>query len=140
REQNALAASLGIAAAERSGGRRAEPRPAGPRRPHSGPATRIARPPEAVAAERQLAAGTARIGLAQAAWLPDLSLDRWGGVQSGSLSGLFDAPARVWSVGPSLAQTLFDGGRRAATRDMAIAQYDEQAAFYRQTVLDSLRE
>lgn len=140
REQNALAALLGIAPAELSLEQQGERLPAVPVLPQSLPAMLIARRPDVVAAERQVAAANARIGVAQTAWLPDLSLDLWGGVQSGSLSGLFDAPARVWSVGPSLAQTLFDGGRRAATRDMAIAQYDEQAAFYRQTVLDSLRE
>jgi NodT family efflux transporter outer membrane factor (OMF) lipoprotein len=114
--------------------------PAVPVLPQSLPSMLIARRPDVVAAERLVAAANARIGVAQTAWLPDIALDLWGGVQSGSFSGLFDAPARVWALGPSLAQTLFDGGQRAATKDMAIARYDEQAAFYRQTVLDSLRE
>ncbi|GGI96378.1 efflux transporter outer membrane subunit [Halopseudomonas pertucinogena] len=139
REQNALAALLGVAPvglalAEQDG------LPAIPTLPRSLPAVLIARRPDVVAAERQVAAANARIGVAQAAWLPDVTLDLWGGVQSGSFSGLFDAPARVWSLGPSLAQTIFDGGRREATRDIAVARYDEQAAFYRQTVIDGLRE
>ena len=140
REQNALAALLGIAPAELSLQQEGEQLPAVPALPQSLPAVLIARRPDVVAAERLVASANARIGVAQTAWLPDLTLDLWGGVQSGSFSGLFDAPARVWSLGPTLAQTLFDGGQRAATRDMAIARYDEQAAFYRQTVLDSLRE
>ena len=139
REQNALAALLGVApvdlaVAEQDG------LPAIPTLPRSLPAVLIARRPDVAAAERQVAAANARIGVAQAAWLPDVTLDLWGGVQSGSFSGLFDAPARVWSLGPSLAQTIFDGGRREATRDIAVARYDEQAAFYRQTVIDGVRE
>src|SRR5690606_15567974 len=131
REQNALAALLGVApvdlvVAEQDG------LPAIPTLPRSLPAVLIARRPDVVAAERQVAAANARIGVAQAAWLPDVTLDLWGGVQSGSFSRLFDAPARVWSLGPSLAQTMFDGGRREANRDIAVARYDEQAAFYRQ--------
>jgi len=139
REQNALAALLGVApvdlvVAEQDG------LPAIPTLPRSLPAVLIARRPDVVAAERQVAAANARIGVAQAAWLPDVTLDLWGGVQSGSFSRLFDAPARVWSLGPSLAQTMFDGGRREANRDIAVARYDEQAAFYRQTVIDGLRD
>ena len=139
REQNALAALLGVAPADLAVLEEGQ-LPAVPTLPRSLPAVLIARRPDVVAAERQVAAANARIGVAQTAWLPDVTLDIWGGVQSGSFSGLFDAPARVWSLGPSLAQTLFDGGRRVASRDMAVARYDEQAAFYRQTVLDSLRE
>lgn len=140
REQNALAALLGSAPAELAVEQGAAPLPAVPDLPESLPAVLIARRPDVVMAERQVAAANARIGVARTAWLPDITLDLWGGVQSGTFSGLFDAPARVWSLGPSLAQTLFDGGRRTASLDMAVARYDEQAAFYRQTVLDSLRE
>src|SRR5690606_23363986 len=89
---------------------------------------------------RQVAAANGRIGGARTAWLPDVTLDLWGGVQSGSFSGLFDAPARVWSLGPSLAEALLDGGQRSAALELAVARHEEQAAFYRQTVIDSLRE
>jgi len=138
-EENALAALLGTAPvqltlAEESG------LPAVPALPATLPSVLLARRPDVVAAERQVAAANARIGVAEAAWLPDLTLNVWGGFESDSFSGLFDSPPRVWSVGPALAQTLFDGGRRRASRDIAIASYDEQAALYRQTVLDSLRE
>lgn len=140
REQNALAALLGVAPVDLELAEQGERLPAVPALPQSMPAVLIARRPDVVAAERQVVAANARIGVAQTAWLPDVTLDLWGGVQSGSFSALFDAPARVWSLGPTLAQTLFDGGQRTANRDIALARYDEQAAFYRQTVLDSLRE
>lgn len=138
-EENALAALLGTVPAQLSLPQD-RPLPLVPALPESLPAVLVARRPDVVAAERQVAAANARIGVAQAAWLPDLTLNLWAGVQSDSFRDLIDAPARIWSVGPSLAQTLFDGGQRRATRDMAVARYDEQAALYRQTVIDSLRE
>lgn len=138
-EENALAALLGSAPAQIRVEEESQ-LPAVPALPQALPSVLIARRPDVAAAERQVAAANARIGVAQAAWLPDLTLNLWGGVESGRFSDLFDAPPRVWSVGPALAQTLFDGGQRRGSRDMAIARYDEQAAFYRQTVLDGLRE
>lgn len=104
------------------------------------PALLVARRPDVVAAERRVAAANAEIGVAIAAWLPDISLSAGRGVEGSSLSDLWEAPVQVWSLGPSLAQTLFDGGRRRASRDIASARYQEQVASYRQTVLDSLRD
>ena len=104
------------------------------------PAELIARRPDVVSAERGVAAANADIGVAITAWLPTLTLGGSAGVSGGSISDLWDTPVRVWSVGPSLAQTLFDGGRRSAARDAALARYDEQVAAYRQTVLDALTD
>ncbi|MEH6491291.1 efflux transporter outer membrane subunit [Halopseudomonas sp.] len=114
--------------------------PAVPAIPAQLPAELIARRPDVVAAERNVAAANAQIGVAITAWLPTLSLDASGGVNGQNVSDLWNAPVRFWSVGPSLALTLFDGGRRSAAEDAAVASYDEQAAAYRQTVLDSLRD
>jgi NodT family efflux transporter outer membrane factor (OMF) lipoprotein len=138
-EENALAALLGVAPSA-FGLPAGDALPALPVLPATLPSVLIARRPDVVVAERGVAAANARIGVAQTAWLPTLSLSAYGAVQDDTFSGLFDAPQRVWSVGPSLALTLFDGGRRRATRDLAEAQYDEQVANYRQTVLDSLRD
>lgn len=138
-EENALAALLGVAPSA-FGLPASDDLPALPVLPATLPSVLIARRPDVVVAERGVAAANARIGVAQTAWLPTLSLSAFGAVQDDTFSGLFDAPQRVWSVGPSLALTLFDGGRRRATRDLAEAQYDEQVANYRQTVLDSLRD
>lgn len=138
-EENALAALLGVAPVA-FGLPDSDTLPALPVLPAALPSVLIARRPDVVIAERRVAAANARIGVAETAWLPDLTLSAFGAVQDDTFSGLFDAPQRVWSVGPSLALTLFDGGRRRATRDIAVAQYDEQVAHYRQTVLDSLRD
>ncbi|WP_101674569.1 efflux transporter outer membrane subunit [Alloalcanivorax mobilis] len=138
-EENAIAVLTGRAPSQFSLPV-AEGLPALPSLPATLPSVLIARRPDVVVAERQVAAANANIGVARAAWLPDLTLSASGGVEADSFSRLFDAPVRVWSVGPSLAQTLFDGGARRAANDLAIAQYDEQVAFYRQTVLESLRD
>lgn len=104
------------------------------------PSTLLERRPDIAAAERLVMAANARIGVAQAAWFPTLSLSASGGYQSGSFADWFELPSRYWSVGPQLALTLFDGGARRAVKAEAIAAYDESVAFYRQTVLEGFRE
>jgi len=63
-----------------------------------------------------------------------------GGYDSSSFSNWVTAPSRFWSLGPALAQTLFDGGLRRAQTDQAIAAYDANVAAYRQTVLTGFKE
>ena len=104
------------------------------------PATLIERRPDVAAAERQAAAANARIGVAQAAWFPALTLSASGGWRSSDFAEWITAPARFWTLGPQLAATIFDAGARRAQVDQARAQYDAQAALYRQTVLTALRE
>jgi len=118
----------------------AEALPNIPAIPSQLPAELIARRPDVVSAERAVAAANADIGVAITAWLPTLSLDASGGVNGESFSDLWNAPVRFWTLGPSLAQTIFDGGRRSAAKEAAEARYDEQAAAYRQTVLESLTD
>ncbi|WP_195880928.1 TolC family protein, partial [Bordetella pertussis] len=91
-------------------------------------------------AERRAAAANAQIGVAQAAWFPDLTLSASGGFRSGQFAEWLTAPARFWTLGPALAMTLFDGGARSARVEQARAAYDAQAAAYRQSVLTALRE
>jgi NodT family efflux transporter outer membrane factor (OMF) lipoprotein len=104
------------------------------------PSQLLERRPDVAAAERRTAAANAQIGVAQAAWFPDLVLNANGGFRSGEFAQWLMAPARVWSLGPALALTLFDGGARQAQLDRAQAAYDGQAAAYRQTVLSALQE
>lgn len=104
------------------------------------PAQLLQRRPDVAAAERRTAEANAQIGVAQAAWFPDLTLSAQGGFRSGQWAQWLTAPARFWSLGPELALTLFDGGARQAQTDQARAVYDAQAAAYRQTVLTALRE
>ncbi len=108
--------------------------------PPAMPGSLLTRRPDLVVAERRVAAANARIGVAEAAWFPELTLSLSGGYQSGSLRSLLDAPSRVWALGPTLAATLFDGGARSAAVDQAVAAHEESAAAWREAVLAALQE
>ncbi|CAM5786909.1 efflux transporter outer membrane subunit [Castellaniella caeni] len=114
--------------------------PAVPAVPVGVPSALLQHRPDVAAAERQVAQANAKIGSAQAAWFPDLTLSADGGYRAGEFASWIMAPARFWTLGPALALTLFDGGARSAAVESAQAAYDEQAAAYRKTVLDALRE
>jgi len=103
------------------------------------PSDLLERRPDIAAAERQVASSNATIGVARAAFFPSLTLTGSVGYESTALSRLFNAPNLFWSVGPSVAQILFDGGERRAAVLQARAQNDSQAATYRQTVLTALQ-
>lgn len=102
--------------------------------------TLLERRPDIASAERLVMAANADIGVARAAWFPDLSLTGMLGYESESFSRLVTAPSQFWSLGPSVGLTLFDAGRIAALSRQARAAYDEQAASYRKTVLSAYQE
>lgn len=104
------------------------------------PSQLLERRPDVAAAERRTAEANAKIGVAQAAWFPDLTLSAQAGFRSGQWTQWLAAPASFWSLGPALALTIFDGGARQAQLDQARAGYDAQVAAYRLTVLTALRE
>ena len=104
------------------------------------PTTLLERRPDIAAAERRMAAANARIGVAQAAYFPALSLTGSAGFASSSLSSLISAPSGFWSIGAGLAGTILDFGARGAAVDTARAAYDETVADYRQTVLTAFQE
>ncbi len=103
------------------------------------PSDLLERRPDIASAERQVAQSNAQIGVARAAFFPTLSLTGSYGYESTQLSRLLNAPNRFWSVGPSVAQILFDGGERRAAVLQARALNDAQAATYRQTVLTAFQ-
>lgn len=104
------------------------------------PSQLLERRPDIATAERQVMAANALIGVAEAAWYPDLVLSADAGYQGSSWGDLFSVPNRFWSLGPQLALTLLDFGSRRAERERVEASYDETVAVYRQTVLDAFRE
>lgn len=104
------------------------------------PSTLLERRPDIAAAERNMAAANARIGAAEAAYFPTLSLTGSGGFAGSQLHNLISAPNRFWALGASLADTLLDFGARAAQVETARGQYEEQVANYRQAVLTGLQE
>lgn len=104
------------------------------------PSALLERRPDIAAAERRVAAANAEIGVARAAWFPSLTLSAQGGYASSSVTDWISAPNRFWSLGPQLAVTLLDFGRRGAVVDSAVAAYDANVAGYRQTVLEAFGE
>jgi NodT family efflux transporter outer membrane factor (OMF) lipoprotein len=103
--------------------------------PVSLPSDLLERRPDIAAAEREVAAANAGIGLARAAYFPNITLGASAGYAATSLSKLLDWPNRIWSVGPTVTQALFDGGLRNAENAQARATYDADVANYRQAVL-----
>jgi NodT family efflux transporter outer membrane factor (OMF) lipoprotein len=103
------------------------------------PSELLERRSDIASAERKAAAQNAQIGVAQAAFYPSISLSATAGLQSTSLLSLFAWPSRIWTLGPALAQTLFDAGNRKALTLEAQATFDANAAAYRQTVLSAFQ-
>ena len=104
------------------------------------PSALLERRPDIAGAERRMAAANAQIGVAQGAFFPALTLSGNSGYQNSSFSQLFTLPNRFWSVGSSLALTVFNGGAFSAQKHAAIAVYDTSVATYRQTVLSAFQE
>lgn len=104
------------------------------------PSQLLERRPDIAAAERRVAEANAQIGVTKAAFFPALTLGGSAGFESTSFLNWLTWPARFWSAGPALAQTLFDKGRRKAVTEQAVAIYDATAANYRLTVLTAFQE
>jgi NodT family efflux transporter outer membrane factor (OMF) lipoprotein len=104
------------------------------------PSQLLERRPDIAAAERAVAQANAQIGVAKAAFYPNITLSASGGLENLGIAQWFTWPSRVWSVGPSLAETLFDAGLRKATVQQYQAAYDQTVANYRQTVLTAFQQ
>jgi len=109
------------------------------------PSDLLQRRPDVASAERSMAAANARIGVARAAYYPSIILGAGfgepnAGWQSNALATLFEAPSRLWSLGLSATQTLFDAGKTRANVRFATADYSAAVATYRQTVLTAMEE
>jgi NodT family efflux transporter outer membrane factor (OMF) lipoprotein len=104
------------------------------------PSELLERRPDIAASERRVGEANEQIGIARSAYFPDLTLDATGGFEGTSLMNWMNWPSRFWAVGPTLAQTIFDGGRRRATSESALAGYDAAIATYRQTALTAFME
>jgi outer membrane protein, multidrug efflux system len=103
------------------------------------PSALLERRPDIREAEEQLVAANAEIGVARAAYFPDISLSGSGGFQSSALTNLFSGPAGAWSFGASLAQPIFTGGRLRSGVRLAEAQQRTATLFYQQSILGAFR-
>jgi NodT family efflux transporter outer membrane factor (OMF) lipoprotein len=137
--EHAIAALLGRSASD-FGIEPAKSKTALPPPPLALPSDLLQRRPDIAAAERRLMSANANIGVARAAYFPNITLNGSAGFQNTSLSELATWPNFVWSVGGSLTETIFDAGRRKGLNREARANYDEAVANYRQTALASFKE
>ena len=104
------------------------------------PSELLQRRPDIAAAERRVAEANQHIGIARAAYFPTVTLGGTAGFSGSQGSNWFGWPSGFWAVGPALAETLFDAGRRRATSESARANYDAAVATYRQTSLTAFQE
>jgi NodT family efflux transporter outer membrane factor (OMF) lipoprotein len=104
------------------------------------PSQLLERRPDIAATERAMASANAEIGIATAAYYPTLTLSATGGLESSTWKHLFDLSSRFWTLGPSVSETIYDGGLRRATVNQSIATYNASVASYRQTVLVAFQQ
>ena len=110
-----------------------------PQVPPGLPSSLLERRPDIRQAEEQLVAANAEIGVARAAYFPDISLSGSGGFQSSALTNLFSGPAGAWSFGASLAQPIFTGGRLRSGVRLAEAQQQTATLFYQESIQEAFR-
>jgi NodT family efflux transporter outer membrane factor (OMF) lipoprotein len=104
------------------------------------PSALLERRPDIASAERKMGAANAQIGVAISAWFPDLTLSGSYGFAATALATLVKASNALWSFGPQIAETIFNGGTRIAQVGQARANYDQAVANYRQTVLTAFQQ
>lgn len=108
--------------------------------PFGVPSQLLERRPDIAASERLMVQANAQIGIAKAAYFPTITLSGTAGFESDSIANWLTWPARFWSAGPALAETLFDAGLRRATVQQYQAAFDQTVANYRQTVLTAFQQ
>ncbi len=111
-----------------------------PNIPVTVPSQLLERRPDIAGAERRVAAANAQIGVARAAFFPNIFLGLAGGVQSTSAANLFTGPSALWSIGASALQPIFAGGKIRARYQQSKAVYDESVAGYREGALEAFQQ
>ena len=104
------------------------------------PSDLLERRPDVASAERQMAYQNALVGVATAAFYPQLTIFGGGGLQSTNIANLFTAPSAIWSVGGDLLQPIFEGGRNRANLAATKSAYDQSVADYRESVLTAFQQ
>lgn len=104
------------------------------------PSSLLERRPDLQSAEQQLVAANAQIGVAKAAYFPDISLTAIAGFQSSALTSLFTGPAGFWNFGGQLAQPIFTAGKLRSNVRLTEAQEQQAVLFYQQSIQQAFRE
>jgi multidrug efflux system outer membrane protein len=139
-QENFISTLLGQNPGSVARGRKLTDQPHAPEVPAGLTSALLERRPDIRQAEQQLIAFNARIGVAKAAYFPQINLTADAGYQSSALTGLFSGPAGLWSFGGALTQPIFEGGRLRNNVRLTEAQMQEAVIFYQQTIQEAFRE
>ena len=139
-QENALSILLGNNPGAIPRGMKLTEQPHAPEVPAGLPSELLERRPDVREAEENLVAANAQIGVARAAYFPQISLTGSGGYQSSALSNLFTGPAGIWSFGGSFVQPIFEGGRLKSNVRLAEAQHQEMLLSYQQAIQGAFRD
>src|SRR5712672_1193391 len=138
-QENFLSTLLGNNPGPITRGTKLTEQPHAPEIPAGLPSSLLERRPDIRQAEAQLIAANAQIGVAKAAYFPQINLTASGGYQSSALTSLFTGPAGLWSFGGSLVQPIFTGGRIRSNVKFTEARQQEAALIYQQTIHQAFR-
>jgi len=138
-QENFISTLLGNNPGPIARGARLTEQPHAPEIPAGLPSSLLERRPDIRQAEAQLIAANAQIGVAKAAYFPQITLTASGGYQSSALTSLFTGPAGLWSFGGSLVQPLFAGGRIRSNVKFTEARQQEAGLVYQQTIQQAFR-
>jgi multidrug efflux system outer membrane protein len=139
-QENLISVLLGRNPGPVPRGLKLEDEPHPPAVPAGLPSQLLERRPDIEQSEQQMIAANAEIGVAKAAYFPDISLTALGGFQSDSLSRLFSGPAGLWNVGPALTQPIFTAGKIRSNVKLARATEEQADLTYRQTIQQAFRD
>jgi multidrug efflux system outer membrane protein len=139
-QENALSILLGNDPGAIPRGMKLTEQPHAPEVPAGLPSALLERRPDVREGEQNLVAANAQIGVARAAYFPQISLTGSGGYQSSALTNLFTGPAGIWTFGGSLVQPIFEGGRLKSNVRLAEAQHQEMLLTYQQTIQGAFRD
>jgi multidrug efflux system outer membrane protein len=139
-QENAISILLGKNPGDIPRGLALTEQPHAPEVPVGLPSSLLERRPDILQAEQNLVAANAEIGVAKAAYFPQISLTGTAGYQSAALSNLFSGPSGVWNVAASLTQPIFQGGRLKSNVRLAEAQREQALLAYQQTIQGAFRD
>jgi outer membrane protein, multidrug efflux system len=139
-QENLISVLLGRNPGPVARGLKLEDEPHPPTVPAGLPSRLLERRPDIQQSEQQMIAANAEIGVAKAAYFPDISLTALGGFQSDSLARLFSGAAGLWNVGPALTQPIFTAGKIRSNVKLAEAADEQAALTYRQTIQQAFRD